>query len=221
MTQANGFSAERAVQRYLPLMHEVAIRIDLVAHACEGRLNLTPPYAREYAYLQFRRICELVALGCLQLHGDLPRARSRAAQTEWNAEKIMRMLHEDYPHAFPQSVIWERAPGQHTLRANAKPDALTLKQFKSLYAECGEVLHRGTIRSLEQSPAPTDSDYQKVLEWQRRIVDLLNEHIISRSSTQGIYLTSLRTTSGYPSCSILSKNGVGGLDVSTVHMEVK
>ena len=67
MTQANGFSAERAVQRYLPLMHEVAIRIDLVAHACEGRLNLTPPYAREYAYLQFRRICELVALGCLQL----------------------------------------------------------------------------------------------------------------------------------------------------------
>ena len=29
---------------------------DLVARACDGKLNLTPPYAREFAYLQFRRI---------------------------------------------------------------------------------------------------------------------------------------------------------------------
>lgn len=221
MTQPSGFSAERAVQRYLPLMHEVATRIDLVAHACEGRLNLAPAYAREYAYLQFRRICELVALGCLQLHGDLPRARSSAAQKEWNAEKIMRMLHEDYPHAYPQSVIWERGPQLHTLRANAKPNALTLKQFKSLYAECGEVLHRGTIRSIEQSPTLKESDYQKVLDWQQRIVDLLNEHIVTRSGLQGLYLTSLRTTTGYPNCSILSLNDASGLDVSTLRMEVK
>lgn len=202
-------------------MHEVATRIDLVAHACEGRLNLAPAYAREYAYLQFRRICELLALGCLQLHGDLPRARSKAAQKEWNAEKIMRMLHEDYPHAFPQSVIWDRGPQQHTLRANAKPNALTLKQFKALYAECGEVLHRGTIRSLEQSPTLKESDYQKVLDWQQRIVDLLNEHIVSRAGSQGMYLTSLRTTSGYPTCSILSMDGAGGLNVSTVRMDAK
>lgn len=133
----------------------------------------------------------------------------------------MRMLHEDYPHAFPQSVIWERGPQQHTLRANAKPKALTLKQFKSLYAECGEVLHRGTIRSLEQSSTLKESDYQKVLDWQQRIVDLLNEHIVTRAGSQGMYLTSLRTTSGYPTCSILSMDGVGGLNVSTQRMEVK
>ncbi len=65
------FTVEQAVRSYLPLMHELAIRIDLVAEACDGRLNLSPPYAREYAYLQFRRMCELIALGCLQLHGDL------------------------------------------------------------------------------------------------------------------------------------------------------
>lgn len=119
MTEPPGFSAERAVQRYLPLRHEVAIRIDLVAQACEGPLNLAPSYAREYAYLQFRRICELVALGCLQLYGDLPRARSSAAQKEWNAEKIMRMLHEDYPHAFPQSLAWDRVAGRQTIHANS------------------------------------------------------------------------------------------------------
>jgi hypothetical protein len=70
------FTTDASVHRYLPLMHELAIRIDLVAHACDGKLNLNPPYAREYAYLQFRRMCELIALGCLLLHGDLPAAQT-------------------------------------------------------------------------------------------------------------------------------------------------
>lgn len=54
------FSTEEAVQKYLPLMHELAIRIGLVQQAFDGNLNLSPPYAREYAYLQFRRMCELI-----------------------------------------------------------------------------------------------------------------------------------------------------------------
>jgi len=57
------FDEPTAVRSYLKLMHEVVIRLDLVSHACNGRLNLTPPYAFEYCYLQYRRICELLALG--------------------------------------------------------------------------------------------------------------------------------------------------------------
>jgi hypothetical protein len=49
------FSAEKAVQIYLPLMHKLAFRIELVADACQGKLNLTPAYALEYSYFQFRR----------------------------------------------------------------------------------------------------------------------------------------------------------------------
>ena len=98
------FSEKEAIRIYLRLMHELTIRIELVAYACDGKLNLTPPYAREYAYLQFRRICELIALGCLQLHGDLPEARTKAVKKEWNAEKILRLLHRNHPHSFPQSV---------------------------------------------------------------------------------------------------------------------
>ncbi len=218
MSQIRQFSAAEAAQAYLPLMHELAIRIDLVAHACEGRLNLTPPYAREYSYLQFRRMCELVALGCLQLHGDLPRTQTQTAKKEWNAERIMQMLHREYPHAFPQSVIRERAESGHEIRANCKPNALTRQEFKKLYAECGEVLHRGTIRSLELSPALKDADYHIVIEWQRKIVDLMNEHLVTRSNGSGFYLESLRTTSGFPECSIFSKNQSGGFDVSIQRM---
>ena len=72
------FSVNDAIKEYLPLMHELVIRLDLVAMACDGKLNLTPIYAREYSYLQFRYMCELIALGCLQLHGDLPVASGKS-----------------------------------------------------------------------------------------------------------------------------------------------
>jgi hypothetical protein len=212
------FSTDDAVRAYLPLMHELATRIELVAHACEGRLNLSPPHAREYAYLQFRRMCELIALGCLQLHGDLPEARTQSAKKEWNAEKIMRLLHRSYPHSFPQAIIRTVTSTGWEIRANSKPNALTREQFKDLYAECGEVLHRGTIRTLEAFGVFTDADYQKVLDWQRKIVDLMNEHFIGRANGAGFYVISLRTTSGFPECSIFSPNAAGGLDVAIRRM---
>jgi hypothetical protein len=210
------YSTADAVRGYLPLMHELATRIDLVAHACEGRLNLSPPYAREYSYLQFRRMCELIALGCLQLHGDLPQAQTQSAKKEWNAEKIMGMLHRSYPHSFPQAVVRELTAHGLNIQVNTKPGALTREEFKALYSECGEVLHRGTIRSLQTTDSFKDADYQKVLDWQRKIVDLMNEHFIGRANGAGFFVVSLRTTSGFPECSIYSPNQSSGLD-ETIH----
>lgn len=215
------FSTEAAVQRYLPLMRELAIRIDLVAHACDGKLNLTPPYAREYAYLQFRRMCELIALGCLLLHGDIPSTQTESARKEWNAEKIMRILHKSHPHSFPQSVIREKTSDGWSIRANSKPNALTIDEFKKLYCECGEVLHRGTIRSLEAAGGITNEDYQKVVDWQRKIVDLMNEHLIGRATGNSFYIISLRTESGFPECSIFTLNKSGELDVAIRKMNIR
>jgi hypothetical protein len=214
------FSTKDAVQKYLPLMHELAIRIDLVAQAFDGKLNLTPPYAREYAYFQFRRMCELIALGCLQLHGYLPATKSKSSQKEWNAERIMNLLHRNHPHAFPQSLTRTKTQDGWHLQGNAKPNALTLSEFKSLYAECGHVLHRGTIRTVESARDFTQADYQKAVSWQSKIVDLMNEHLIARSSGEGMYMISLRTESGTPECSILDIVGAGELKVHTINMTV-
>lgn len=215
------FTTDAAIQRYLPLMHELAIRIELVAHACDGNLNLTPPYAREYAYLQFRRMCELIALGCLLLHGDLPATQTQSTKKEWNAEKIMKILHKNHPHSFPQSVIREKTKEGWRIQANSKPDALTRKEFKKLYSECGEVLHRGTIRSLEATGGITKEDYEKVIYWQKKIVDLMNEHLIGRATGNSFYIISLRTESGFPECSIFTLNDSGGMDVATRKMNIK
>lgn len=207
------FSTDGAVREYLPLMHELVIRIELVAKACNGELNLPPVYAREYSYLQFRYMCELIALGCLQLHGDLPSAYNNKTQKEWNAEKIMKQLHNDNPHAFPQSVIRKKVGSKHDIQCNKKPNALTRDEFKDLYNECGEILHKGTIRKVSASFLNDQHDYQKIINWQSKLVDLMNEHFIGRANGQGFYITSLKTTSGYPECSIFKPNPLGGFDV--------
>jgi hypothetical protein len=214
------FAEKAAVRGYLRLMHELAIRIDLVARACTGELNLSPPYAREYCYLQFRRICELVALGCLQLHGDLPAARSSAAKKEWNAERIMKLLQRNHPHSFPQSLTRiKTAEGWH-LEANSKPDALTFAEFKVLNSKCGEILHRGTIRTIETEEPIGKPDYDEVIRWSHKLVDLLNEHVVARADGKGLYHISLKTESGGPACSVFSGFSEGAVNVATYNLEV-
>lgn len=219
-TSSTDFSTDSAVYAYLPLMHELATRVQLVASACEGRLNLEPSYAREYSYLQFRYICELIALGCLQLHGDLPQAKKSSTKKEWNADKIMKVLHRDYESAFPQPAFREYVDNIYEIKCNTKPNALNLAEFKLLYFECGEVLHRGTIRSINPSCLFTDHDYKRILHWQSKIVDLMNEHLIPRANGVGFYLISLKTTSGYPECSIFNTNQSGGFDVMIRTMNI-
>jgi hypothetical protein len=215
------FEEETAVRGYLRLMHELAIRVDLVARACTGELNLSPPYAREYCFLQFRRICELVALGCLQLHGDLPAARSSAAKKEWNAERIMKLLQRNHPHAFPQSLTRTKTADAWHLEGNSKPNALTFTEFKALYNKCGEILHRGSIRTIEAEEPIAKPDYDEVIHWSNKVVDLLNEHVVARANTKGLYHISLKTESGGPVCSILSCFSDGTVSVATYNLEVR
>jgi hypothetical protein len=151
-----------------------------------------------------------MALGCLFLHGDLPLAQTNSAKKEWNADKIMRMLNKAHPYAFPQSVITERTTLGMNIRANAKPEALSFDEFKKLYAECGEVLHRGTIRTVEAFGTPSQVDYEKVISWQRKIVNLMNEHIVVSANGRDLYLIGLRSPSGFPQCSILTPDPATG-----------
>ena len=201
-------------------MHELVTRIQLVADACNGKLNLTLPYAREYCYLQFRRMCELVALGCLQLHGDIPAVRTNALKKEWNADKIMQRLHKSHPHAFPQSVVRTLENGIWHFEGNSLPNALTLKEFKALYQECGGVLHRGTIKSIEAEGPLAQEDFEKVVRWQNKVVDLMNQHIIARKTDKGMYLISLKSENGLPACSVFSKWGDGTVEVANYNLRL-
>ncbi|WP_411875116.1 hypothetical protein [Vulcanococcus limneticus] len=214
------FSVRDAVGNYLPLMHELASRIALVGRICNNGYDIPFPYAQEFAYLQFRCICELIALGCLQLHGDLPDTFSKSIKSEWNAHKIMALISRSHSHCFPQCV--KRTVGDHgwKIEANFNPNALTFSEFKSLYSECGRFLHRGSIRSIQAAGPLGQADLERLLRWHEKTVALMNEHLIGRSSANAFYLISLRTTSGFPECSLFTKNAKGGMEVESFKMSI-
>jgi hypothetical protein len=161
-----------------------------------------------------------MALGCLQLHGDLPETKTKSATKEWHAENIMRLLQRSFPHAFPQPVSRHKTSEGWSIEANSKPNALTRDEFHTLYAKCGEVLHRGTIRTLQSAGTFTESDYEQVIAWQKKIVELMNEHLIARANQKSFYVISLRTPSGFPECSIFSINSAGQFDVNIQKMTI-
>jgi len=65
-----------------------------------------------------------------------------------------------------------------------------------------------------------DKDYQEVIHWQSKIVDLMNEHFIGRANGQGYYIISLKTESGYPECSTFTVSNPGQVTVANKKMTV-
>ena len=214
------FSVKDAVGSYLPLMHELASRIDLVRRICYDEYDIPFPYAREFIYLQLRQVCELIALGCLQLHGDLPIASSVSAKSEWNAGKIMHLLSKHHAHCFPQCVKRDMSHKGWEITVGHDPNALTFYEYNQLYKECRKYLHRGSIRSIKAAGPLSQNDFENLARWHRKIVSLMNEHLIGRSSAASFYLVSLRTTSGYPECSSFTKSTQNGIDVESYSMKI-
>lgn len=55
---------------YANIMQEIKIRIAAVDAETMNQLPVVPPLVKEFCYLQFRMICEPIAVGCLVAHGD-------------------------------------------------------------------------------------------------------------------------------------------------------
>jgi hypothetical protein len=110
-------------------------------------------------------ICELIALGCLLIHGDIPATRTKKMQKAYAADWIIGRLEELHPSFYP-------LPGKQVLdderkvievRPNTRPH-LTKAELLKLYAHCGSVLHRGTLKSIlsfDQKPM----DLVQVAKW--------------------------------------------------------
>src|SRR6187401_3241387 len=97
---------QRAMDLYAAMLEEVKLRIASIESATAGLLKLHPVIVREFCYLQLRMICELIALGCLTAHGDVPGSKSKTLRKAWHADEIIKALqdlHQDfYPHPVKQ-----------------------------------------------------------------------------------------------------------------------
>jgi hypothetical protein len=158
---------------YCNLMLEVKRRIKVVKDVDATRFGLPNMIAFELCYLQFRLIAELIALASLTAHGDIPATRSGRLTKAYQADAILNALEKLHPDFYP-------TPGRQ-VRGNVNAIVLitsgfmTKRELIALYHECGDLLHRGTLRGLKER---TPGDFAKIVNTANKIMILLNRHQI-------------------------------------------
>ncbi len=156
---------------YMILMQEIRDRHAVMAGILDNTTRL-PEFAKnEICYIQLRMTCELIALGCLVAHGDIPQTRSAKISAMWNAEQIMGALSALHPDFFPRPEPVARIGPPLPLQFAP----MTKRGLADLYAESGRVLHRGAMLTLDR---PTPGGRDRIVAWMTRLTGLLSQHRI-------------------------------------------
>lgn len=163
-------------QLYCRLMREIKMRLTAIDDTLAGKNPFPAFIAFEQCYLQLRMICELIALGCIAVHGDIPAARSKRFSKANRPDIILRELEELHPQFYPVpgAVIASR-PGVEKIRIGGIGPYLTKSDLVALYAECGGVLHRGALRNMRTGAS---DDFSRLTQHVNKIVRLLHHHQI-------------------------------------------
>jgi hypothetical protein len=80
-----------AFNTYCQLVGETRKRHAVAKSLVNGPI-IDPQIIAEFCYLQLRKICELIALGCLIAHGDVKLVHTAKLLNEWNADRIISVL---------------------------------------------------------------------------------------------------------------------------------
>lgn len=195
---------ERA-QAYLLVMEEVRARFEVLDATLLAALH--PNLIREICYLQYRHLCELVAIGCLVAQGDF--AAHRAFREDYNPNTIFKFLERivitDPPDAvvtfFPHSVTRTIKDGTHHIDLDGKPHAATRKQLIDLWARSGNFLHR-------LSTAKFFKDKEVISEWKTELTTI-TEKLKALLDNHAIWILSERcmlvVTLSQPDCLVLAQ----------------
>ena len=133
-------------------------------------------FVNEVCYLQFRYICELIAIGCLIAQGDYE--TQRGFRVEYSPPKIFTALKGLYPHFFPQPMTIISQPGAHHLEANNKPDAYGELHVTRLWQASGDHLHRASLTAYLKKTFAPPPDTASIDKHVNGLVRLLESHLI-------------------------------------------
>ena len=166
----------KAQHLYVSMLEEVKVRIDCINIALNGNTNLPERGAIEFCYLQIRMLCELIALGCLVVHGDIEQTRS--LHKTWAADEIVKRLGDLHPDFYPHPVrITFPNPG-HVHIEKVESGFLTKDDLIKLVGLSGNILHRGSLKTLVPPNRLLSTGFQGVRDWGQRIVTLIEQHRI-------------------------------------------
>jgi hypothetical protein len=121
-------------------MEELKRRRNIIADVLASKINLPQGIAIELCYLQLRVICELIALGCLAAHGDIPATRSGKMRKAYAPNTILTELLRLHPQFYP-------VPGKQVLSSSGVPtDVLPIRKGYLTKDDLLAAAHMLTIR---------------------------------------------------------------------------
>lgn len=162
---------------YCHLMEYIKWRVDSIhvtlrlakskKHYLDNRL------AAEYCMLQLRMCCELLAIGCIAIHTDVP--QTTRLQKMWNADSIMKTFNTLKPEFFPQG-IGDKLESDGVWQQQAAKGAMTKAEFLRSYNLFGSLLHSGSF-SVYKTASVKTYDFSMLEEFLRKFSKLLSTHV--------------------------------------------
>lgn len=192
---------------YCDILAELKTRISTVS---EVLAIVQPPrtewearhgcFLLEGLYLQMRKVCELLSRGMLVVQSANPEFQSRSLTKAYRADKLIKAMTQANPRSFPTPVSnGEWVSGSIEFISEYAP-VFTAEELQSLYYKCEEILHIGTLKDL-QSGQTQELNQDFLKEWNQRLIDGLNHHIVSLPSTDRVMLVNMgNSTSSTVTC---------------------
>jgi len=174
---------------YGGLMGEALIRIAAIDHGTMNKSGLIAPFVQEFCYLQLRKICELMALGCLVAHGEIE--GTSGMHTQWSADKIIKRLsnlHEDF---FPLLMQIQLDPQGHNTMTHAK-GGMTKEDMLQVYYECDKYLHSGSLKKLLKKKTPLRVNYPEITARAQRFRSLVESHTVVMKGGENLFICYLK-----------------------------
>jgi len=163
----------QAMAFYCELMQEIKIRDQGIAELSHAPVPAQIAY--ESAYLQLRMICELIAIACLVVHGDIPATTQKMKKT-WEADQIIKRLSEIHPESYPHPVMPNKDDKFRLVAVDS--GFLQKSELLHLYGRCGDKLHRGTVKNARHRISPRNVTFTQIQAWREKITRLLQHHWI-------------------------------------------
>ena len=181
----------RADRMYLALMEEAKTRIHIVNGLYHNKSEFPVSMVRELCYLQYRFLCEIIALACLVIHGDIK--KTKALREEYDAAKILKQMSGLKRDFFPHAVL-QQTRGKYVHFIDATDCApITKDEVINLWRKSGDKLHRGKMVNLgrpelmvvglltKTKSAP--ETFPDLFLWSGKISCLLRSHWITLTKT--------------------------------------
>ena len=173
---------QEVAETYRSILEEITVRIHSIDQALRTNLAMRALVLREFGFLQLRMCCELIALGCLICHGDIPATKAKALQKAYDPKSILSGLEGLTPHFYPvpfKPEFLPGSPGELKMHDYDQP-YLTKSELIALWAKCGNALHKGNIRNFLRYDDKTKLRSDDILAHAQKVANLIVNHRISR-----------------------------------------